>query len=398
MSKLINFLKREDVKQFIKENIGADVNRIVLNPPPQYKEQIKAIASQILARQKAIGKLDSWAQNFDLVMPPPLSIEQASSQITCDYKKSLVSGHQLLDLTGGMGVDFLALSEVFEKSTYVEQVQDICQVFEHNAKVLKSKANVINDEASSFLSKLDASSKSTIYLDPARRDEHKGKVFKIEDCTPNLKELLPILKLKANKVLVKYSPLLDIHAILQNISGVKEVHVVSVKNECKELLLLIDFDFSEEPAIHCINLESSHDTYSFKLEEERLTKSMFSDLQHYLLEPNSSIMKAGAFKKVGSDFNVSKLAEHTHLYTTDTLLKDFPGRVFKVIAEVDKKNIKQFAFKGCINVITRNYPLKASELKKKWKLKDGGNYFLIAFKDKAEKPRQIIAQRADSLG
>lgn len=397
MNELIDFLQKEDVKQFIKENFNADVNQIILNPPAQYKDRIKVIAKQVLARQKAHGKLQSWAQNFDLIMPPPLSIEQASSLATCDYKKNLISGDRLVDLTGGMGVDFLALCDTFAESIYVEQDSTICNAFKHNSKVLGRNVDIFNDEASNFLLKLDTSKKTTIYLDPARRDQQKSKVFKIEDCSPDLIELIPLLKEKANQVLVKYSPLLDLHSILQKVENVKEIHVVSVKNECKELLVLMDFGFEGIPTIHCVNLQSEQDRYDFQMDEERSTEIEFGNLDVYLMEPNSSIMKAGAFKKIAQDFEVDKIAMHTHLYTSSSKKINFPGRVFEVIAEADKKNIREFALDGKINVMTRNYPLTSNDLKKKLKLKDGGRHFLIGFKDKTDKAKLIIAKRVDPL-
>ncbi|MEP1034476.1 hypothetical protein [Ekhidna sp.] len=397
MDELIDFLKREDVKQFIAENVETDVNRLILNPPTNFKERIKDIASQILSRQKAKGKLEDWANNFDLIMPPPLSIEQASSKVTCEYKKLLVSGNHLVDLTGGMGVDFLALSDSFAQSTYVEKDPKLCSIFTHNAEVLGRNAKILTEEASDFLAKLDSSEKHIFFVDPARRDQNKSKVFKIEECSPNIVELLPLLQGKAIKVLVKYSPLLDIQSIVKALPAIREIHIVSVKNECKELLILIDFDFEGDAEIRCMNLGSGHNPYSFYLDDEKVLKIELKYLDKYLFEPNSSIMKAGSFKKIANDFEIDKLAEHTHLYTKHVPVKGFPGRTFRVVDEADKKNIKQYARDGVINVITRNYPISASELKKKWKLRDGGKFFLIAFRDKDEKPRMVIADRFDPL-
>ncbi|MEO9483301.1 MAG: RsmD family RNA methyltransferase [Ekhidna sp.] len=394
MDTLIDFLQREDVKQYIQENITSDINRLVLNPPAVFKEEIKHIAAQILARQKVKGKLDGWATNFDLIMPPPLSIEQASSEVTCGYKKQLITGDHLVDLTGGMGIDFLALSESFEHATYVEKELQLCNVFQHNMTVLDRQLEVVNADASWFLANHKSNPKGTvIYVDPARRNQQKSRVFKMEDCSPNLIDLLPVLKQKANKVLIKYSPLLDIQVILKSLPHVKEVHVVSVKNDCKELLILVDFEFNGIPQIHCINLGSEQPDYTFQIEGEKKSIARFEELGPYLFEPNSSIMKAGAFKKIALDFNLGKLSENTHLYTLDVPINALPGRVFKVVANADKQAIKEFAPEGKINVITRNYPLTANELKKKWKLRDGGGYYLVAFRDMNDKARMVIVGR-----
>ncbi len=396
MSALIDFLKQEEVKQYIGNNLTADPTQLLLNPPNNFKEHIKEIAAQIQARQKAMGKLDAWSTNLDLIMPPPLSIEQASSELTCEYKKRLVGGGHLIDLTGGMGIDFLALSEAFERATYVEKERPLCEVFEHNVNVLEKDVKVVNSNAEDHLEDLQSNpEKTVIYLDPARRDESKGKVFKIEDCSPNLIDLLPLLKHKASKVLIKYSPILDIQAIVRFIPHIKEIHIVSVKNDCKELLILVDFKYEGTPEIRCVNLATEQPTYSFKIEDEKSSRFRLEDVDQYLLESNSSIMKAGVFKKIAMDFNIGKIAENTHLYTSNAPVKDFPGRTFKVLAEVDKSSLKQFAPANKINVITRNHPLNANGLKKKWKLKDGGDYFLIAFRDQKNKTKMVIAERLD---
>ena len=395
---LIDFLQRKDVKQFIQDHVDQDVNRLILNPPTEFRENIREIASQISSRQKAKGKLDAWFSNFDLIMPPPLSVEQASSGVTCDYKKSLVSGDSLVDLTGGMGIDFLALSSSFRKATYVERSSDLCNVFKHNAGVLSGDFEIVNEEAQAFLSQLNTPEKPFIYLDPARRDAEKNKVFKIEDCSPDLTELFPLLKEKSSGVLVKYSPLLDIQSILNSISHVEKIHVVSVRNDCKELLLQINFSFEGEPVIKCVNLQSNQPAYSFKPSQEKSSPADLTDIDNFILEPNSSIMKAGAFKKIAADFNLGKLGEHTHLYTSPNKVSDFPGRTFKVIESADKKSIRKFAPGGKINVISRNHPLDPKGLKHKWKLRDGGDYFLIAFRDKNGKSKMVISERTDLSG
>lgn len=396
MNELIDFLSKDDVKNFIEENLNADSNKLILNPPLVFKARIKEIARQILARQKAKSKLVDWANNFNLIMPPPLSIEQASSLASSLYKQQLIKGERLIDLTGGMGIDFLAISKQFSSSTYVEREVEIFEVFRYNASQLSSKSEIINSEASEYLKSLNSTpSETVIYLDPARRDAQKSKVFKVEDCSPNLIDLLPILKQKAQRIWVKYSPMLDIHSILHDIPEISEIHIVSVRNDCKELLLNIDFTQLNKVQVHCINLETNQPPYTFLPEEEKVTSSLPVALNTYLYEPNSSILKAGAFKKIASDFTLGKLAEHTHLYTSEVLINGFPGKIFKVLEEVDKKNIRAYTADGKINVTTRNYPLSSNELKKKWNLRDGGDYFLIGFRDFKNKPRLIIADRID---
>lgn len=394
MSDFLNFLKKEEVKKFIFDHLNTNSQKLILNPPKEFRGQIKLIADQILSRQKAKGKLNSWAKNMDLILPPPLSIEQASSESTSNYKQELIEGDHLIDLTGGMGVDCLSLGEKFSEVTYVEQQSHLCDVFGHNCDVLGRKVEIINGEAKKVLQNISkSSSKRVFYIDPARRDDSKNRVFKLEDCAPNLKELIPMMQKIASQILVKLSPLIDIKSILSEFESVKEIHIVSVKNDCKELLILIDFLFESEPTIKAVNLETEQPNYSFTLCEEEDSSNQYKMIQDYILEPNSSILKAGAFKKIGLDFELVKLHQHTHLYTSSSIPKKFPGRIFQVISTADKKSIKQFGVGGQMNVVTRNYPVKPDALKKKWKLKDGGDYFLIGFKDRSEKANLIIAKR-----
>lgn len=393
----LEFLLKENVKEFIRGNVDSDPKKLILNPPGEYKEHIKDIAGQIHSRQKAKSKLTNWAENFDLIMPPALSIEQASSEATCQYKRDLIHGKHLIDLTGGMGIDCLALSEQFEKTTYVEEQTGLCEVFEHNAKkTLGKQIEIVNESAESFLSKFSSySADITFYIDPARRDMQKNRVFRIEDCSPNLIEILPLLQEKGYRALVKFSPLLDLQAIISALNGIREIHIVSVKNDCKEILLLLDFEQHNSISISAVNLQTNLPHYTFNSDDESNAKVEYGNLKKYILEPNSSVMKAGAFKKIGEDFGLSKLGENTHLYTSNSQVVDFPGRTFEVVTVADKKNISRFADKGKINVITRNYPLNASELKKKWKLKDGGDCFLIGFRDIENKPQMIICKKLD---
>jgi len=389
--------RQKHIRDFIQKNVFVDTNKLILNPPAALGEHVKLVADQIKARQKAKDKLRGWATNFDLIMPPPISIEQASSDATSDYKQTLISGELLVDLTGGMGVDCLKLSKSFDKTIYVEQRADLCEVFQSNAETLGKSIEVVNTTATDFLDKNELdNSRAIAFIDPGRRDDHKKKVFKIEDCSPNLLTILPLLKKRFAEVLVKFSPLLDIKAILRSIPNVETIHVLSVKNDCKEILVMIDFAFDGTPEVKCINLDSNDLEYSFTMSEEEHAEPTYSTLGKYVYEPNSSIMKGGAFNALTMDGFVDKLGINTHLYTSKDLIIEFPGKAFEVIDQLTKKNIKEYAMDGKINVITRNYPINASEFKKKWKLKDGGEYFVIGFRNKENKAQAVIARRIDS--
>lgn len=389
------FLKTKEVQEFISENESTDIQKLILNPPAAFKSHIRSIADQILSKRKAKTKLASWYQNESVIYPPPLSLEQCSSPATAAYKASLMSGNIFTDLTGGMGIDTLAFADAFESSHYVEMNEQIAEVFRHNARALgHENIRVHHSTAEEYIKKFEG--KGHFYIDPARRGEHKSRVFLFEDCTPNMLEIMPLLREKAHRVLIKAAPMIDISLGIEQLGNVKEVHVVSLKNEVKEVLFLLDFEKPmEQPLIHCINLETNHQTCSFTSDNEKQAESRIAEASTYLYDPNSSILKAGAFKSIAREFGLGKLSINTHLYTSDELLGEFPGRIFEVIEpHVTKKNISNLLPTGKANVITKNYPQRPEEIKKKFKLKDGGDYFLIGFKDLNNKARLVLAHRA----
>lgn len=385
----IDFLKQEEVISFIRDNATVDINTLLLNPPRIFREKIQIIASQIVSRQKALGKLNPWLEMDRLIFPPPISVEQASSITTATYKKNLINGNVLVDLTGGSGVDTLILSDNFKDTTYVEQNPDLCNIFSHNLAEFRKNIRVVNQHAEFFLKQFH--NKATFYLDPARRDDSKRKVFKLEDCTPNIIELLPALQRNADGILIKLSPLLDLSKTINEVSHVKEVHIVSVKNDCKELLLLIDFGYLEEPDIYTVNLDTNQEQFDFKLSLESTTKIEYHQTETYLYEPNASILKAGAFKTIASKYGVNKISPNTHLYSSNSLVANFPGKTFQILHYDGKSKLK--SGNGLINVLTRNYPLSSTQLKKKFNLNDGGSEFLIGFRDHKDKPQLVIAKR-----
>ncbi len=379
-------------KKFIQENVAADVNRLLLNPPSEFKSEIKFLAEQIQSRQKAKGKLPTWVENFDLTFPPPLSVEQCSSEETASYKSGLIKGQLLVDLTGGMGVDCLALSERFEQTIYVESQADLCDRFGRNAEILGRKIDVKNQSAEKFLSEFSLPEKTVFFIDPARRDEQAKKVFRFADCTPDVNELLNDFKKKAAKVLIKASPLIDLKQGLSELSHVVEIHVVSVTNDCKEVLFLLDFEKQpHEPIIKTINLAKRTERFGFTFSEEELAESEFGEVGEVLLIPNSSILKAGAFKSVGKSFALKKLAVNTHLFTSEKQVDNFPGRQFTILEkQVDKKVLKTYGVESRVNVISRNHPHSPEQILKKFKLKEGGDLYIIGFRDQRNKPQLTL--------
>jgi len=367
---------------------------------------------QVEGRERTADKLPSFASIEDWWYPVRLSCEQCSSELTARYKASLVSGEKMVDLTGGYGVDTFFLSEHFDHTDYVEQNAELCRIAEHNFKVqrddvpsTKKPITVHNCTAEEFLAFLPLPNEagegfSLIFLDPARRDSHGGKVFKLADCTPNVLELLPTLikHLTENgQIMLKLSPMLDISQAIKELYLFNihwSVYVISVKNEVKEVLLLStkEQDAINKGRITAIDLAEPEKAFVFTREQEQTAhvSPLVGEPEGvpFLYEPNAAILKAGAYKLPAERFGLQKLDTNTHLYVSDTLVENFPGRIWKTLPIPSlKERVLQKA-----NVLVRNYPLTAEQLKKKWKLKDGGEDYIIGCRV-AGKPTIFYAKR-----
>ncbi len=392
MSDRLALLTSASFRAFLEENKDAEVTRLLLSTS-RLQTELREAADQILSRRKAKDKLPALYSNPAVVFPPPLSVEQSSSQQAAEYKKKLISGDHLIDLTGGMGVDCLALSEGFLKTTYVEQNPWLCEVFTHNSTLFRKPIEVVNEDSEAFLSTY--SGRAYFFIDPARRDAEKKKVFRFEDCSPNIISLLPLFREKAIKVLIKAAPLVDISYVVAALGSVLEVHVLSIQNECKEVLFLLDFEFKGEPRIVVVNLHhEKEDSFSFFASKEQQATADFSEPLSFLYEPNAAIRKAGAFKSIALAYGLRKIAPNTHLYTSSELISDFPGRIFEVLhPNLLRPEIPNAFPDGRANVISKNHPLTPEEIRKKFKLKDGGESYLIAFRDQFEKGRMLKVVR-----
>lgn len=358
---------------------------------------------QIEGRERTADKLPTFASIPDWWYPVRLSCEQCSSELTARYKASLLSPlalgegkeERFLDLTGGYGVDTYFLSEQFSHTDYVEQNEELCRIAAHNfalsqkSKVERQKLSIAihNTTAEDFLlsSPCGEAGWGLIFLDPARRDSHGSKVFRIEDCTPNVVELLPTLLAHSKRLLIKLSPMLDLTQAVTSLSQVNwDIHIVAIKNEVKEVLLLS----GGTGQITTIDLAQKDQAFVFTREEEQHCGLDIRDgkLANYLYEPNAAILKAGAYKLVAQRFGLHKLDVNTHLYTSRQFIENFPGRVWRI---TEKQNLKQ------ANVLTRNYPLTPEQLKKKLHLRDGGTAFVIGCRV-AGKPTLLYAERVYS--
>lgn len=364
-----------DIQNFINENLHADLNTLLLKKSPFPEVSMPEIVQQIKGRKVAEKKFPFLLKD-NIVFPPNLSLEQASSEATGIYKNRLVKGQSMVDLTCGFGIDAWFLSQNFEQITLIEQNQDLISTVQHNWEILGRKAAFINKKFEDFLDE-NKSRIDLLYLDPARRDENRNKVFLLEDLSPNLLEIQDKLFKISDKILIKLSPLIDISYLISTLNYVAAIHIVAVKNDVKELLVLLDKSLTSIPKIHCINLETEEPEFSFKFNEIVQAEAEFSSSKKYLYLPNNAILKSGAFNLICQKFSLEKLHPNTHLYTSESLLEAFPGRILEVEAAEPKQLEKNAQF----NIISKNYPLKPEDIKKKYKLRDGGHQYLIFTQD-----------------
>ena len=336
-------------------------------------------AHQAFGEKIASEKLPTWYACKDIRYPQRLSLEQCSSEWTARYKASLVSGDSLVDLTGGLGIDCSFMSQQFAQTTYVEQQETLCELARHNFAYLNLPITVVNDTCEQYLPSLPAV--DVIFLDPARRNEQGGKVVLLQDCTPNLVEIGNLLLQKCQTLLVKLSPMIDVESVLRHFPTTQEVHIVAVNNECKEVLLRIDAEkVCDNPKMVCVNLlpkTAQQQLFSFHRQDEAVGVASYANPMQYLYEPNAAILKAGGFKQIAGQLGIYKLHPSSHLYTSDRCITDFPGRIFAIdrITKVQRKEISDIEK---ANLSIRNFPGSVADLRKKLKLKDGGDTYIFA--------------------
>ena len=364
-----------DLKEFIKDNLKQDINKLALNKNPFPDYEWSWVLNQIQAKQKAEKKLPTWFGNDDVVFPSTLSIEQTSSETLAKFKSELISGKKVIDLTGGFGVDDYYFAKRFKKIIHCEFQEDLSAIVQHNFRALNvDNIETISSDSISYLQK-STENFDWIYIDPARRADKKAKVFLLKDCTPNVVELQEFLFEKSDNILIKVAPLLDISFVLNELDNVKTIYAIGLQNEVKELLIVLQKDFLKEPELIAVNISNDGTIHQDTFPLNDATDSQLSLPLNYLYEPFSSYLKLGSYNSIAAKFNVSKLHKHSHLYTSNELI-DFPGRCFKIeqIVPYNKKDIKFLENTKC-NITTRNFPLKVEEIRKKHKIKDGGDLY-----------------------
>lgn len=396
----LNKITSPEIQQYIFENEGIDESQLLLAHKDVMGVPTSIIVNQIIGRRKSKTKLPTWYKTEKIVYPPSINIEQTSSEATALFKTEIIkqipaSRNVMADLTCGYGVDSYFFSKVFQSAHHVEISEELLEITTHNHQVLGiTNIKHHNQSAEDFIKNLKTQL-DFIYIDPSRRDANSRKTFLLADTNPNVAVLQSQLLEKANWVLIKTSPLFDIQQGLVELKNVEKIYIVSVANECKELLFLLHKDFVSEPTIEAVNLTTAGEVinrFSFLLSEERTTEFVQGARADYLYEPNASILKSGAFKLIAKRFDIQKLHVSTHLYSSDNLTIDFPGRIFKIESNLDEKMVSKLLPDGKANVLTRNYPLSAEALKKKLKLKDGGDKFVIGFIEGTKKT-VVVATR-----
>ena len=375
-----------ETAEFIKRHADDDVRQLALHAKSLDGVDLTFALEQIAGRQTARRKLPAWASIEGIVYPPHLSMEQCSSEQTARYKARLAGqGRLIVDLTGGFGVDFSFMAQGFKKAVYVERQQSLCEIARGNFQLLGlSQAEVVCSDAADYLCTMEHA--DLIYIDPARRDDHGARTYGISDCTPDVLALRELLLEKADRVIIKLSPMLDWRKAVNDLGEqyVREVHIVSVGNECKELLLLLGQGEGLRLICACDNQRLEVDEAHKAYESYEPYRPYRPDEIHqgiFLYEPNASIMKAGCFDEVSRQFKVGQLAQNSHLFVSANYVSDFPGRSFQIdaVTSMNKRELKE-KLQGLTqaNIAVRNFPLTVAELRKRLKLIEGGSVYIFA--------------------
>lgn len=373
---MVQSILSKEIQHYIDDKINADVTKLALQKNPFAEVEWNLVLQQLAAKQKAKSKLPTWFKTHNIYYPSKISVEQTSSEKTAHYKASLISGNNLIDLTGGFGVDDFYFSKTVAKVVHCEINSELSKIVKHNFEQLNVKnVDCFADDSSEVLQKLNQKF-DWIYIDPSRRNDSKGKVFMLKDCLPNVPELLDFYFNFSDNIMIKTAPILDISAGISELKNIAEIHVVALENEVKELLFILKKNHKSTIEIKTVNLlKDKNEAFQFQINSEA-KKTNFAAPKKYLFEPNAAIMKSGGFDAIATQFELEKLHQHSHLYTSNELL-DFPGRIFEIqnTLEYNKANMKSFLENQKANITTRNFPETVENIRKKWKIKDGGNVY-----------------------
>ncbi|WP_298308408.1 class I SAM-dependent methyltransferase [Flavobacterium sp.] len=388
-----NEILNPEIQKFIIENTGLDTNKLALKKNPFSQIEFKILLNQIESRTKSKDKLPTWFNSEYIIYPSKISVEQTSSEATAKYKSEIVSGESLIDLTGGFGIDDYYFSKKNDTIVHCEINSELSEIVSHNFKQLNAlNIKCIEGDSLKTLEQLNQKF-SWIYIDPSRRNDAKGKVFILKDCLPNVPDLQDTYFEYSDNILIKTAPILDISAGLQELKNVKQIHIVALDNEVKELLWIIEKDYNGQISIKTVNFtKQNKEVFDFNMNSE--SEVNYGVPKKYLYEPNSAVMKSGGFNQIASFFSVDKLHKNSHLYTSDELI-GFPGRAFQIekIVNCSKKDMIENFSNQKMNVTVRNFPETVENIRKKWKIKDGGNQYCFFTTDKNENKIALICTK-----
>lgn len=383
-----------EAQNFIKIHINEYAIDLILSGSPFLDIDIKELVAQIVAKQKCKKKLPTWFETSNIYYPNKINIEQTSSEITANYKATLIKGGVcLIDLTGGFGVDSYAFSFKFNKVIHCEVDTELSNIAAFNFKTLQRlNIDAINKDGLAYLKQANKNF-DWIFIDPSRRSLNNKKVFLLNQCTPDITLHLDLFFKYSNNILIKLSPLLDLTKTIKDLKYVKEIHCVALNNEVKETLYILEKDYKDSTKIRSINI-AKKESQIFDYIYNKPCKLNCKFISDYLYEPNAAIMKTGGFNQLAKQYGVYKLHANTNLFTSKELI-DFPGRRFKVIEEFgyNKRKIKEVLPKGKANISARNFPDYPAQLHKKLKIKSGGSEYLFFVTDKEERHRVVLCHK-----
>jgi hypothetical protein len=370
----LNILSTE-IQEFINNSLQANISKLALSKNPFPELDWKEIINQIVSKNKSKSKLPTWFTTKGVYFPPSLSIEQTSSEISAKYKADLLSGKSIIDLTGGFGIDCYYFSKKFERVIHCEKNVELSEIVKHNYK----KLEVTNIECLAQNStEILANSQEIfdwIYIDPSRRSDVKGKVFLLKDCLPNVPANLDLYFSKSKNILIKTAPILDITAGIIELEYVKAIHIIAIDNEVKELLWILEKEYTGEIEITSVNIQKEKtDINSFILGKNK--PATFALPKMFLYEPNAALLKSGSFDNLSDTLSLDKLHPHSHIFT-NLKLTNFPGRRFIIETSIPfkKEDLKKHVEGKKMNITTRNFPLAVDEIRKKYKISEGGNVY-----------------------
>jgi hypothetical protein len=372
----------KEAQEYITNNLSTDIHKILLKKSPFPNISVKEIVEQIESKAKAKNKLPTWFAMDGMYYPNKLNLSQCSSEKTALYKASLIDGDTIADITAGLGVDCWAFSQGMKQIVHVEKNAGLSLIAQHNFKKLGCNTIEFYSEDGIRFLKNSTERYDWIHIDPSRRDRKNNKVFYLADCEPDVTKHIELFFKKSSNILIKTGPLLDLSIGLKDLKNVKEIHIVAVNNDVKEILWILQENYKKEPLIKTINFKGeTEQIFQFTLAQEKLALPTYSSPNNFLYEPNGAMLKSGAFKYIGNYFSLTKLHPNSHLYTSSELIP-FPGRIFRIQDVVDYSNkaLKKLKISHA-NISTRNFPDSVAAVRRKLRIKEGGNIYLFCTTD-----------------